>query len=343
MKRTIALILALVLVINLVPCVSASESTSDYIEVTSQEAPLRSGAGKKHSEIAQLQEGDCLIVIDYVINKYGNLWYKVEYGDDVGYLYESHAVLHQHDYEAIADGLNVCKCGAYTIDEDSTIMQTNAAVATAGTLITAEAVAAAGQLSAAGAAIAGGLAAAFPYVAVAAVGGMLIYMAVNATGTQVKDVTRVETLDDVKKLMDDNDGVEAYFAAVFSFGKVPALILASAPMDLDEATSYLRKCVRNPLSALVYDTTGISMLNIYTFTDDLARQLCKNFVSKEKNYAYGNSKKVLGVSEHDHSYDSQKIYFEHYHIFRINNPFSLTKERRIHILFGVPLDQNAII
>ena len=146
----------------------------------------------------------------------------------------------------------------------------------------------------------------------------------------------------MKKLMDNSDDTGTYYAAVFSFGDVPALILASEGMDLDAATNYLSKCVRDPLGALIYDKTGKSMVNIYSFTDDLARQLCQSFVVKEKSYAFGNSNESLGTSEHDHTYKSYKIYFEHYHIYYVGSPFSLIKNRKIHILFGNPLDKGAI-
>ena len=321
---------------------SASTRDVTYIEVTSSTAPLRSGPGKSYNELATLQSGDCLIYIEFTINQHQNTWIKVKYGDGVAYLHEPHAVIHQHSYRAVADGFNTCKCGSYTIDEGSTMMQTSVGVATAGTLLTAEAVLAAGELSAMGTAISTGLAAAFPYVAVVAVGGMLIYMAVNSTGTQVKDVIKIKSIDDVQNLMDETDDAKVYYAAVFSFGKKPMLLLAKKGMDLDEATNYLSKCVRDPLSGLVYAKTGNSMVNIYTFTDSLAKKLCKNFVKNEKSYAYGDSNKSLGASEHDHTYKDWKIYFEHYHIYYVGSPFSLIKNRKIHILFGEPLPQSAI-
>ncbi len=344
MKRIISLLLAVVLVLNYVPAASAATpmSSDEYIEVTSATAPLREGPGKTYDEIVTLEQGDCLMVTGFTENKHGHIWFEVEYAGVRCYIYSEHAEeFHKHNYNVVSDGLSVCKCGMYTIDSTSPILQTG--VATAGTLLGAEAVAAAGQLSAAGGTIATGFTAAFPYVAVVVVGGLLIYMAVSKSGTQVRNITKVESIADVQDLVGSSNNGNTYFAAAFSFGKHPALLIASKGMDLNEATDYLGKIASNPFRATIAGLSGKSMFNIWTFSENLAKKLCVNFTSLNQQYSYADSKKNYGAYEHDHTYKDYKIYFEHYHIFRKTGAFSMTKDRKIHILFGNPLPKAVIV
>lgn len=345
MKKFISIILTFALILGCIPvnAFAAEPSVSgDYIEIISDTAILRTGPGKNYSEVdaLDLQPGDCLALTNkvYTINKHGNVWFEIVYNDTVAYLYEQHATFHEHNYVRVEEGFTVCKCGSYQIEESSPIMQTSAAVATAGTLLTAEAVAALTELSAAGTTIASGLSAAFPYVAVVAVGGVLIYMAVSRSGSQVKQVTKVRTEVDVMEMMGKMDDTDIYFAAAFTFGKNPTLLLVSKGMDLSDATDYMTKIVDSPANAFISALARKPMLNMWTPLRDNAALLCKNFMDKNAGFTYGNSNKVIGEAEHDQTYKSYKIYFDHFHLFRVSNPFSLTKVRDIHILFGSPLD-----
>lgn len=347
MKKIISVILTLALVLSCVPVSAfAAEPTAsgNYIEIESDTAVLRTGPGKSYSKIedAELQPGDCLALTSktYTINKYGNVWFEIVYNGQVVYLYEQHATFHEHNYVQIDDGFSVCKCGVYMIDDSSPIMQTDAAVATAGTLLTAEALAALAELSAAGSTIGAGLTAAFPYVAVVAVSGVLIYMMVSRSGSQVKQVTKVRTQVDVLEMVGKKDALDLYFAAAFTFGKNPTLLLVSEGMNLSDATDYMTKIVNSPANAFISALARKPMLNMWTPLRDNASLLCQNFMARNTGFTYGNSKKLIGQSEHDQTYKSYKIYFEHFHLFRVSNPFSLTKVRDIHVLFGGPLELN---
>lgn len=341
MKKIISVLLAVILVFNLaVPGFAAENASySDYIEVTSKTAPLRKGPGKDYAEIATLQQGDSLVLLGYKTNKHGNDWFKVSYGDSVGYLYSEHALTaHIHTYEPIDSGLSVCKCGEYVLDEDSPILRTNAAVATAGSLLSPEVATVLGGLAGVGQSIGAGLSAAFPYVAVFVVGGMLIYMGVSTSGKQVKDVRRIESLDDIKKLLENLDDIGIYFASAFAPGQVPALLIVSEPMDMDEATDYLKKITDDRINAFIANVTGESLVNIWTFEATAAERLCMNFVVNCPSYTYGDSTTEF-LHEHDHTYRNYKIYFEHYHIHTGGGKFTLNKVKDIHILFGRPLEK----
>lgn len=344
MKKFISIILTFALILGCIPvnAFAAEPSVSgDYIEIISDTAILRTGPGKNYSEVdsLDLQPGDCLALTNkaYTINKYGNVWFEIVYNDTVVYLYEQHASFHEHNYVRVDESFTVCKCGSYKIEESSPIMQTDAAAATAGTLLTAEAIAALSELSAAGGTIGSGLAA-FPYVAVVAVSGVLIYMMVSRSGSQVKQVTKVRTAVDVMEMLGKVDDPNIYFAAAFTFGKKPTLLLVSKGMDLTDATDYMTKIVDSSANAFVSALARKPMLNMWTPLRDNAALLCKNFMDKNAGFTYGNSNKVIGEAEHDQTYKSYKIYFDHFHLFRVSNPFSLTKVRDIHILFGSPLD-----
>ena len=344
MKKFISIILTFALILGCIPvnAFAAEPSVSgDYIEIISDTAILRTGPGKNYSEVdsLDLQPGDCLALTNkaYTINKHGNVWFEIVYNDTVVYLYEQHASFHEHNYVRVDEGFTVCKCGSYKIEESSPIMQTDAAAATAGTLLTAEAIAALSELSAAGGTIGSGLAA-FPYVAVVAVSGVLIYMMVSRSGSQVKQVTKVRTAVDVMEMLGKVDDPNIYFAAAFTFGKKPTLLLVSKGMDLTDATDYMTKIVDSSANAFVSALARKPMLNMWTPLRDNAALLCQNFMEQNAGFTYGDSNKTIGAAEHDQTYKNYKIYFEHFHLFRVSNPFSLTKVRDIHILFGSPLD-----
>lgn len=199
MKKIISIMLAVILMLNL--AIPGFAAENDYIEITSKSAPLRQGPGKDYEEIVKLHQGDSLELLGYKTNKHGNDWFRVSFGETVGYVYCEHAQkAHKCVYEFVADGFSVCKCGEYILDNDSPILRTDTAVAAAGSLLPPAVAVAAGELAALGNAIGAAASAAFPYIAVAAVGGMLVYMAVSASGRQVKDVQRIESIEDVKKI-----------------------------------------------------------------------------------------------------------------------------------------------
>ena len=100
----------------------------------------------------------------------------------------------------------------------------------------------------------------------------------------------------------------------------------------------MTKIVDSSANAFVSALARKPMLNMWTPLRDNAALLCQNFMEQNAGFTYGDSNKTIGAAEHDQTYKNYKIYFEHFHLFRVSNPFSLTKVRDIHILFGSPLD-----
>lgn len=348
MKKIISMILAIALVFGMAAPASAAKATEDtYIEITSSSAPLRTGPGKKYESVATLEEGDCLILTGsgWVRNRAGNVWFECTYAgsDETFYLYEEHAEFHSHSYQEVREGFSYCQCGKYEIESAGTT-QTNSMALAAGTLLPDTIAAAAAELTILGETIGSGIAVAAPYVAVVAVAGLLIYMGVSRSGTQVqvRDVVKVESFEDVWRLF-ETDGPEVYYGAAFSFGETPALLLTSEAMDLEEATKYMTGIVNNRANAFINSLTGKSMLNMWTPLHDSAAILCESFMKVNKGFVYGNSNADLCLYERDSVKKDWKIQFEHFHLHRKENPFSFIKVRDIHVLFGPPLESRDFV
>lgn len=352
MKKVISMILAFALIFSMAAPASAAKAAEEtYIEITSTSAPLRTGPGKKYEAVATLEKGDCLVMTGWSENRYGNVWYHCQYAgsDDTLYLYSEHAEFHSHTYQEVCEGFSFCHCGRYEIDSCSGATQTDGLVITAGTLLTDAMAAAAAELTALGGSIttaASGAAVAFPYVAVVSVVGLMVYMGVSQSGTQaqVKDVVKAETFEDLWSVF-EKDGPEVYYAAAFLPGDIPALLLTSEAMDLKEATDYLTKAVNSKANAFIAKLYEKPLINVWTALHDGAKLLCENFLNHNKGFAYGNSQKKICVYEHDRFYDEEKLYFEHYHLLRIVDPFSMamSKVKDIHILFGPMLEPSDFV
>lgn len=350
MKKIISMILAIALMFSMAAPASAAKAAEEtYIEITSTSAPLRTGPGKKYEAVATLEKGDCLVMTGWSENRYGNVWYHCQYAgsDDTLYLYSEHAEFHSHTYQEVCEGFSFCHCGRYEIDSCSGAAQTDGLVITAGTLLTDAMAAAAAELTALGGSIttaASGAAVAFPYVCVASVVGLMVYMGVSQSGTQaqVKDVVKAETFEDLWSVF-EKDGPEVYYAAAFLPGDIPALLLTSEAMDLEEATDYLSKLANNRGYAYIADLYGKSLLNVWTPLHDSAAILCEKFMKLNKGFVYGNSNADLCLYERDSVKKDWKIQFEHFHLHRMENPFSFIKVRYIHVLFGPPLESRDFV
>lgn len=338
MKKLFCLLLVLAMIFNLTASASASEpAETEYIEITAETVCLREGPGQDYHAVATLQRGDCVPISGYVINQYGNTWFQCEYGTGTAYLYAPRATFHDHQHSAIAEGIYVCKCGDYYVDESSPMVQTSAIAATAGTLLTAEAVAAAAQLSAAGTAVAAGLSAAFPIVATVAIGGLVIYMAVNSTGTQIQDVAYIRSEADVEEFFkNEYDSAKPYYKACLVPNSA-TLLRSREGMDLDTAAKYLKSIVTNPAYMSVNTITNQTMANIWCYTDKEADALGKRFEKHGSQYGYGSSTTYDCYYEDNEERYPNNIYFSHYHLwYRSWYASFMKKVDDIHIFFGLP-------
>ena len=346
MKKIISMILFITLIFGMAAPASASTENvqETYIEIISDNAPLRTGPGKNHEAVASLEKGDCLVMTGWSENRHGNIWYHCQYAgsDETLYIFSDHVKYHTHSYQAVTSEFSYCPCGRFEIDSSSGIALTNGLLLNAGSLLTNAIVAATAELSTMGSAITSGMGAAFPYVAVVSISGMLIYMAVSRSGAQVKDVVRVESFTDVWRIF-ETEGPNVYYAASFVFGNTPALILTSDGMDLDDATDYMTGIVNNRANAFISNLDNKPMLNIWTPLHDSAAILCETFLVRNRGFVYGNSNKDICVPEHDSIRKTWKIQFDHFHLLRMDNPFSLSKVRDIHVMFGPPLEIHDFI
>lgn len=93
------------------------------IEVKRDNAPIRSAASENGSVLFRCEEGAVLKYTSTVINKYGNLWYKVTFNGKTGYIYSGNVKMHTHSYQHLTyDGVtyNVCDCGKVTVTVKTT-------------------------------------------------------------------------------------------------------------------------------------------------------------------------------------------------------------------------------
>lgn len=319
--------------------VFAAENDVEYVEVVSETAPLRKGPYERKDVVATVGSGDCLQVLGKTRNAFGNTWYRLSYGGTTVYCYATHLAPHAHEYMSITSDLSLCKCGSYQIKDNRAMKQTGMLL-TAGTLATAELAAAAASM---GTAVTTTLSSAFPYVAIVAISGMLIYMAVSASGTQiqVEDVTVVQSMDDVDLYNETADPQKPYHKACTLPG-TGAILIMSEGMDRSTANKYLRNTVKNPAYATAIELSKQALLSVWCPTMKDATELAEKFEKNGAEFGYGNS------TSYNCGYESNKdtgdtLWFDHYHLwYRGFNQFSMKKVDDAHIFFSAPIITNSI-
>ena len=341
MKKILVFLLAASIVTTSLPIVASASSVNDsetYIEIISEEAPIRTGPGKNYETMVVGRKGDCLIYTGTTENKFGNVFLKCKINNGTEenlYVYSENVVFHEHNYNLISEPISVCKCGRYNIDSNSSIVQTGVLSATAGTLLTTEAVSALGVFSGGTSALAAGLSAAFPYVAVASIGGLLIYMLVNASGTQVSSVTCLSSEWDVYEYLESEFNSKEPYQKACLIGTV--LLMDRNSMDLEDANKYLKSITRNPSYALANNITNQSLFSVYTFNPVTAQELCERYAKNGPDYGYGSSESANCLYESDKNKEPGKVYFDHFHLWY--RPFSKNYMQKVcdcHVFFGFP-------
>lgn len=86
MKRLLSILMVICLMVTMLP-LNALAASKDYIEVTKDNAPLRSGKAEKYSVVARATKGTILKVIRSSYNGYLNKWYEVETASGSAYIY----------------------------------------------------------------------------------------------------------------------------------------------------------------------------------------------------------------------------------------------------------------
>lgn len=86
MKRTLTLLLAVVLLVTMLP-LTAFAAKKQYLEVTKDNAPIRAKASEKGKIVQRCPKGVILEAEGSKINLYLNKWYKVRWKGDVCFIY----------------------------------------------------------------------------------------------------------------------------------------------------------------------------------------------------------------------------------------------------------------
>ena len=119
MKKFISVLLAVCLAFTSLFPVSALADSKEYLVVTRDNAPIRTGPGEKNSVVARCQEGTMLETTGSTLNWYLNRWYKVLYKGESYYIFSGNVDKHEHDYEKYEyDGVKyaICpECGSATV------------------------------------------------------------------------------------------------------------------------------------------------------------------------------------------------------------------------------------
>ena len=350
-NRMVAMLMVICSLVSMAaPAFAAEHSGSgEYIEITSDTAILRTGPGKSYTKIdsVDLQLGDCLALTSkaYTINKHGNVWFEIVYNDTVAYLYESHAVIHQHNFNSVGDGLKICKCGTYTIDQNSSLSNVGYAD-TAGTLLTPDVVEAAAEMAAAmaaaskaaGAAIASSPA--LPVLAITVVAGAIIYMGVSASGRQISDVGYIRSDEDIQNLLESEYDPDAPYYKCCTIDGEATLLMARDGMNLTDAANYLKSTVKNPTYATLTALTEKALLSIWCYDIRDAERLGAKFDKFGKDYGYGTSTDYNCYIEDNKIKTSGNIYFQHYHLWYRPYGSFMKKVDDAHIFFGTPSFAN---
>ena len=98
MKRTLCLLLVAVMTFVLLPAPAQAASVT-YVEVTKNDAPIRTKAKKTGSVVSRCEKGTILEVTGSTYNQYFNKWYKVTYDGKTRYIYSENVKAHTHDYK----------------------------------------------------------------------------------------------------------------------------------------------------------------------------------------------------------------------------------------------------
>lgn len=321
------------------PVVIVTHEPEDQIyEVCSTSAPLRTGAAGKSEMICRLEKGACLTVVGSQKNIYGNLWYKVLWGDsgNYAYIFGDNLKKHTHAYTWLSDDagsrtVGICACGTYQVRKSGAAGTGDPAVATAGTLLGLEVAAMVSEL---GTSLLSVAAAAFPFVAVVSISGMLIYMGVSISGTQAANPVWISTMEDIRGL-ETSAGVY-YKACTTSKG---ALLIAPDQMDLKTANTYLVKTVRDPAYAAICGLNQKSYLSVWTIDGISATNLAERFSKNGNDFGYGNSNDAnfrCEINRDRQTGAPRAGYFEHYHLYY--RPYGSNWMKKVcdaHIFYGV--------
>ena len=301
-KKIITLILTLSLVLSCIPTTAFAATTetcayspynsnTSLLEVVTDNAALRSGAGEKNSVVIRCKEGAVLEKNGHAtLNRFLRKWYRVKYYDPVnnkcytGYIYSERVKTHSHEFDSFTyDDVTYkyCTCGKITVRATDKDKMSNALVLTSTTVAALPT----GSFAPAGVA-AGGLTLAdgpFPIGDIIAVGLLITVGIMESTGVIPSIDTVQDVWEDVQYTYDDKD-----ICPIDSYRRV---------MRTDGKLKYIDKDCLSVIEAYVWVRTGNDVW-------------CENYEVAEKlAKVHPNG----GFSEID-SNGEAKDYYYHFHL-----------------------------
>lgn len=316
----------------------AQEPARDMVQVVNS-CQLHEEPYAKADAVTAVAPGDCFEVLAETLNDYSNLWYEVSWAGKIAYIFSGHVTKHTHDFHVVVDEkLSVCRCGAVSTTKGGAAQL----VSLGGeATLTASLPVAAAALASLGCDITVAVGAAFPLVAVVTVGGLVIYMAVSASATQV-DVESVQlaTKDDCMSLMEKQSAGDGAYYKACTIPNSGALLIYPQSMDIFEANRFLKWIVQSPTSIKASNETNTPIASVWCMEERDARSLCEKW-SKNRmgDYSYGSSRDYDSYYEIDldASGGPKEGYFQHYHLWY--RPYLLNwlmKVKETHVFFGLP-------
>lgn len=324
MKKFIALILTIALVVGCIPVTQAATNDYTILEVT-EAAALKEDCYKDSVTADYVQPGDLLYCKARTINKYGNTWMEIicsnsESDDGLGslYIYSSHVTEHVCEQEALeisdVTTVHMCRCGQYTVEG---IHRTSAvALPQPDGILTPEEVAkllgAIGALGNVVTGLASSVGAALPFLIPVTIFGITVYLGIQCDGRSYT----VE-LDSVRYAPFDNDFDNGYYyPALVNATNKKVLFLKSNEfkMDLDEATAFISAAGKaNDAMYQRFNKQTFLFGNTYTVKQDDAKSLCYKLA--KEGFNFGGDKGPYTQPTTDKFKVPGNLYFNHYHLF----------------------------
>lgn len=346
MKRMISLLLILGVLLSLLPVSAFAEQSMDYfvIEVGKENAPVRTAPYSDASVIKYLSVGDLLYSTRSKTNLHGNLWFEVIWADGSGektgraWIYSGNIIEHRHTYSVASSeegDLSFCRCGDANFFAKGP-SDINVAVAPA---LPDMAIGLSAALSIFKGTVSTAFVTAFPYVAVLFTIGGLIYIGYVNCDTLSPEYTNIQRMN--KDYHSDDYRADLYYYSGIYKSKefTAAFIIPKDPMNLSEATSYMRKVsLREYVVNCIVDSRTISLNSLYTLEQTNAIALCEE-LKKTGAFDYGDD----CTSNQNYGYNKkhllpEALYYNHYHIYYNSSGIESQFKKVVmtHIFFGQP-------
>lgn len=325
-KQLLSMILVITICFALFPVTAHADSDHIFratleanVDTAVRNVPYRDG-----SIVVRVAEGDVLKVTNAITNEYGNVWYKVMTPAGEGYVYSEKTREHCCTYHQVAgnDAILFCECGN-VVASNKQVLQ-NISLGDAATLPAPVDVLSPESLEALHLALGAAMAVAAPYAAVVVVGGVVIFIAVQAKANKVT-LERAEV--EWKALNDYRPSDGLYYDGVLCNGVM--FVNIANPMDEYDAIRSVDHNINSYLNLLKENEKAKAPLwFVYTPLDLSAMCLADDYCAVHPGFRVEN---YWGDA---HDRENCMSQFKHYHIvsdYTVPNP-----HLGGHIIYGAP-------